>query len=195
MPRFSDTEKEMLAEKLRSEGERLFIAYGVKKVSVDELVQATGMAKGSFYTFYAGKEHLYMDIVGRSQQRMWEELDNFLKQNKSLPPRELTKQAFLWMMDSISRYPLLIQMDTMTLDYLYRKIPKEAIEAHTREDGESLKKLQEYGVCFTCELPVAAKALQALYSAFVNLQQEDDLTRKEIENLILDGIVGQIVRE
>lgn len=64
MPRFSESEKEIIRQKLLAEGERLFAAYGIKKVSIDEIVRAAGIAKGSFYTFYASKEHLYMEIAG-----------------------------------------------------------------------------------------------------------------------------------
>ena len=52
MPKFSDSEKERIRQKLMREGERLFAAYGIKKVSIDEIVKAAGIAKGSFYTFY-----------------------------------------------------------------------------------------------------------------------------------------------
>ena len=78
MPKFSDAEKEFIRQKLMQEGERLFVSFGIKKVSIDEIVQATGIAKGSFYSFYQSKEHLYMDIAGNLQMRMWQEMDEFL---------------------------------------------------------------------------------------------------------------------
>ena len=46
MPKFSDAEKEFIRQKLMQEGERLFVSFGIKKVSIDEIVQATGIAKG-----------------------------------------------------------------------------------------------------------------------------------------------------
>ena len=106
MPKFSDAEKEFIRQKLMQEGERLFVSFGIKKVSIYEIVQATGIAKGSFYSFYQSKEHLYMDIAGNLQMRMWQEMDEFLNENRSLPPRELCKQCFLWMFDELQRYPI-----------------------------------------------------------------------------------------
>ena len=88
MPKFSDAEKEFIRQKLMQEGERVFVSFGIKKVSIDEIVQATCIAKGSFYSFYQSKEHLYMDIAGNLQMRMWQEMDEFLNENRSLPPRE-----------------------------------------------------------------------------------------------------------
>ena len=62
MPKFTESEKQAIQETLLREGEKLFVEYGLKKVTVDELVKAAGIAKGSFYSFYSNKEHLYMDI-------------------------------------------------------------------------------------------------------------------------------------
>ena len=37
MPKFSDREKERIYDKLREEGEQLFVQHGLRKVTVDEL--------------------------------------------------------------------------------------------------------------------------------------------------------------
>ena len=131
MPRFSNMEREKIREKLMQEGERLFTSFGLKKVSIDEIVQAAGIAKGSFYSFYTNKEHLYMDISGNLQQKMWREMDEFLNEHRTLPPRELCKQCFLWMFHQLERYPMLKQVDNETAEHLYRKLPPEVLAAHT----------------------------------------------------------------
>ena len=46
MPRFSAGEREIIRQRLMREGERLFAAFGVKKVTVDEIVRATGANYG-----------------------------------------------------------------------------------------------------------------------------------------------------
>lgn len=193
MPRFSDTEKEMIKEKLLREGERLFVAHGVKKVTVDDLVQAAGIAKGSFYAFYTNKEHLYMDIIERCQMEMWEELDEFLKNHEHLQPKELVKQSFGRMLNGIKDYPLLVKTDSAVISYLQRKLPHDVLRDHGLEDSKALARLQECGVSFTYELPVVAKALQALYVAIAYLQQEE-ADHAVVVNLLLDSLIEQIVR-
>lgn len=47
MPRFSEREKERIRSKLYAEGERLFTAHGIKKVTIDDLAEAAGIAKAS----------------------------------------------------------------------------------------------------------------------------------------------------
>lgn len=195
MPRFSETEKEIIKQKLLFEGERLFVTFGIKKVSVDELVQATNIAKGSFYSFYPSKEHLYWDIITSQQEKMWVEMDEFLKANRDLPPRDLVKHTFLWMIEQFDRYPLIQNINNDTTEYLFRKLPKELIEAHIADDGGKLLKLQEYGVKFTCEISLATKIIQTIVLGFFNLQQEDAETRTAIMNTMLNGILREIVSD
>ncbi len=195
MPRFSEQEKKIIKNKLLKEGERLFTAYGIKKVSIDELVQATGIAKGSFYSFYPSKEHLFMEIVIAMQNRMWMEMDCFLQAHSDLPPRELMKQTFIWMIEQFERYPLMRTVDNETTNYLFRKLPKEVVEAHTRDDGDELLKLQKHGVHFTCDIPTAAKIIQIVALGFFNLTHEDEITRTTVMNTILDGVLKEIVSD
>lgn len=195
MPKFSDTEKEMIRQKLMQEGERLFTAFGLKKVSIDEIVRAAGIAKGSFYSFYTNKEHLYMDIAASLQEKMWLEMEEFLEKNRSLPPRELCKQCFLWMFQELERYPMLRQADSETAEYLYRKLPPEVIAAHTQDDGHELEKLAEYGVHFTCGIEIATKTLQTLAVSFLNLQQDSTKDQLTIMEIILDGVLKEIVSD
>ena len=194
MPRFSEQEREIIKNKLLEEGERLFTMYGIKKVSIDELVQATGIAKGSFYSFYPSKEHLFMEIVIAMQNRMWVEMESFLETHLDFQPRELMKQTFIWMVEQFERYPLIRKLDDETTDYLFRKLPKEVVEAHTRDDGEELSKLQKYGIYFTCDIPTAAKIMQIVALSFFNLAHEDEVTRTAIINILLDGVLKEIVR-
>lgn len=195
MPRFSDKEKEMIRQKLMQEGEQLFTSFGLKKVTIDEIVRAAGIAKGSFYSFYTNKEHLYMDIAANLQVKMWRDMDDFLDKNRSLPPRELCRQCFLWMFDELERYPMLKQVNSETAEYLYRKLPLEVIQAHTRDDGYELTKLEEYGVHFTCSIEIAAKTLQTLAVSFLNLQQDHTADRQAVMGIILDGVFKEMISD
>lgn len=195
MPKFSDVEKEMIRKKLLLEGERLFTLFGLRKVSIDEIVQATGIAKGSFYVFYTNKEHLYMDIASHLQLKMWHEMDAFLSENRSLPPRELCKQCFLWMFKELEHYPMLRQANSEIAEYLYRKLPPEVIVAHTQDDSHELTKLQEYGVQFTCGIDIATKTLQTLAISFLNLQQDHTADQQVIMEIILEGVLKEIISD
>lgn len=62
-PKFSAQERERITAALREAGLRLFTTQGLRKTSLDELVEPAGIAKSSFYAFYDTKEALYIDLM------------------------------------------------------------------------------------------------------------------------------------
>lgn len=59
---FTPKEQEVLRRKLLDEAYRLFSTQGYAKTSVEEIARAVGIAKGSFYHFFASKEHLVWEL-------------------------------------------------------------------------------------------------------------------------------------
>jgi len=62
---FTPDEKDHIARTLVDTAEQLFATQGLKKTSLDELVQPAGIAKGSFYAFFDSKESLYLEVMLR----------------------------------------------------------------------------------------------------------------------------------
>jgi AcrR family transcriptional regulator len=50
-------------------GERLFALHGYRDVSIKDITEADGLAMGSFYTYFPGKESFYAEILDRIEQR------------------------------------------------------------------------------------------------------------------------------
>ncbi|RKS07221.1 TetR family transcriptional regulator [Nocardiopsis sp. Huas11] len=62
---FSETERARITERLLANGERLFTTQGLRKTSLEDLVGDAGIAKSSFYQFFAAKEALYLELMMR----------------------------------------------------------------------------------------------------------------------------------
>jgi len=62
---FTPDERDSIARTLVDTAEQLFATQGLKKTSLDELVQAAGISKGSFYVFFDSKESLYLEVMLR----------------------------------------------------------------------------------------------------------------------------------
>lgn len=66
MPRpFSDEQKTEIRETLVTAARSCFLRYGMKKTTIDDLAEAAGIAKGSFYQFFSSKEDLYLELFLR----------------------------------------------------------------------------------------------------------------------------------
>lgn len=53
----------------------LFVAQGVEPVTIGEIAQSAGVAKGSFYRYFADKERLVAAVLTPLQQRLFEPMD------------------------------------------------------------------------------------------------------------------------
>ena len=73
----TEHEKDYQRQKIMSKARELLLTYGIRKVSVDDIVKAVGMAKGSFYNHFNNKEHLLMQLV-------WDIYQGFVEQAKNV---------------------------------------------------------------------------------------------------------------
>lgn len=195
MPRFSDNEKEQINRKLLKEGERLFTTHGIKKVTIDDLVEAAGIAKASFYTFYESKEYLYLEIVQSIQQKIFTELNNLLTSNTNLPSKERVLQVFKSMNKMMLQYPILSYMDTATIELIARKVSKERLSAFREQNFDAAKTLYHHGVRFTCDIQTVSYAFMAIYHSWMYLYDKGENIQSSVTDILLHGIINQIVIE
>lgn len=73
----SEQEKDHQRQKLMTRARELVLAHGIRRVSVDDIVKAAGMAKGSFYHYFVSKEDLMMQLV-------WEIYQGFISQAQAV---------------------------------------------------------------------------------------------------------------
>ncbi len=194
MPRFSENEKQRIHSKLLLEGERLFTTYGIKKVTIDELVDAVGIAKASFYTFYESKEYLYLDIVQNIQQQIFTELSTLLKSNSGLPSKERVLEVFDVMNKLMLRYPILNYMDTATIELIARKVSRERLSAFEDQNFDAAKSMYDHGIRFTCDIQTASYAFQSIHHNWIHLHDKGEVIQSSVVNILLHGVINQIVK-
>lgn len=193
MPRFGEDEKRRINEKFLSEGERLFSTYGIRKVTIDDLVDAVGIAKASFYTFYANKEYLYLDIVQSIQLKIFIELDTILVSNENLSSEERIFQVFEAMNEMMLQHPILIHMDTATIEIIARKVSKERLSAFREQNFDAAQSLINHGVRFSCDVQTASHVFQAIYHCWMYLRDQGEEMQSAVTDILLRGVVSQMV--
>ena len=193
MPRFSDTEKENIQQRLLVEGERLFAAYGIKKVTIDDLVEAVNIAKATFYTFYESKEYLYMDIVQGIQKKIIDELDTFLDHNNVLSAKERVRQVFTKMTQLMIQYPILSRIDSSTIGLISRKVSQGRLAVYLQQNFDAAQSLSNHGVTFSCDIKTASYTFQTLYHSWIYLQDNGADDPEAVITILLNGVIDQIV--
>jgi AcrR family transcriptional regulator len=140
MPKaWSEREKEFIKKTLLSEGKTLFEKYGLHKTTVDEIVNAAQISKGSFYIFYQSKEELYFDVLDSVEQELREKIfENLFK--PELDRRDSFKSFLLQMVEILTTMPIYEQMNAANYELLLRKLPEETLQNHMNRDQENLAK-------------------------------------------------------
>lgn len=195
MPRFSEKEKEIIREKLLSEGAKLFLKYGLQKVTIDDLVDSVKIAKASFYKFYEGKEYLYLDILQSEQKQLFDKLDSVLENNKDLSDRIRVKQVFGKMYELLCEFPLLTTVDKDTIDIISRKISEERLAVFSMQGFQAVDAMQKHGIKFAYDVPTVSTAFSALYHSWVGMQNVEQKVQAEVIGIMLEGLVNQVVVE
>jgi len=193
MPRFSENEKKRLSDKLLTEGERLFTKHGIKKVTIDDIVEAVGIAKASFYTFYESKEYLYLDIVQNIQQKIFAELNAILDSNTNLSNKERVLQVFDWMNKLMYQFPILTYMDTATTELIARKVSKERLILFQEQNFDAALALYNHGVRFSCDIQTVSQTFQAIYHSWIYLKTQGEEVQTAVTDILLHGVISQIV--
>lgn len=119
MPKkYSREEKENIRKDLIRLAQRSLFHKGVKGTSVDELVRAACIPKGTFYLFYETKEDLYFDVLRSFTARMQEDMLAMLQELDENHIVTSLTTVFFYLVENIYRngiYKLLHEEEMMII--------------------------------------------------------------------------------
>nr|WP_207703237.1 TetR/AcrR family transcriptional regulator [Enterococcus sp. 665A]MBO1340882.1 TetR/AcrR family transcriptional regulator [Enterococcus sp. 665A] len=99
MPReLTPEEKELQKHQLLLEGKELIFRYGIKKISVDDIAKAAGIAKGSFYHSFRSKDDFLYELLYQIHEEAFNQVKTGVTHLKDAPSSEKRlqiKQLFL----------------------------------------------------------------------------------------------------
>jgi AcrR family transcriptional regulator len=173
MPKaFTEQERQGVIERLLAEGYRLFVTYGIRKTSVEELASAAGISKGAFYLFYESKEALFMDVMEQTEQAYRREIMALIGE-PGRTPRARLLNIFRKAFGGIKTMPLLQLFSHGDLEYLALRVPPEKIQEHMFSDTKFLDELtvrcREVGIDIVAP---PEKVMGLLYTGvFASLQE------------------------
>lgn len=198
MPKpFSEQEKEVIRAQLLAKGTRLIEKHGIRKTSIDDIVDAVGISKGAFYFFFESKEELLLAILEQLESDFRSRIFDFSISAKSDARGQLSKllQDTLLTWDE---YPLLKNLGQSDYDYLARKLPPERIQAHASRDDEFvddfIKKIKRDGVSVKASPRVVSNLMKSLF--FVSLHRDELGKEAYVETMkVLADLVARYIIE
>ncbi|MGG3282067.1 TetR/AcrR family transcriptional regulator [Paenibacillus solani] len=162
MPKIvTEREKDLVREAMFTKGIELIRKKGVRRITVEDITNATHIGKGSFYSYYNSKEELLYSIIKKSESRMFERVEVVLSERISLKERlvKALKEVYL-AADSIVLY-----VSPSDIELLLRKLPAEAADQEAIKSNDYFSRtLSLCGIDESrCEMDVLAYLMNALH--------------------------------
>lgn len=194
---FSETEKQTIKKKLLNEGKVLLEKYGIKKTSVDKIVEKVGIAKGSFYNFYPSKESMVFDIVLDIETEIHkEEMNNLHTFLTEYEFPEAMKHTVLKSLGFMQNEPLLLIVnDPQLIQEIWSKSSEQQKERSTRQNQnrvtDFIQAAKQKGYRLTVPATVFEASLMSFFLIYINQNMVGESGHEALE-LMMKATFGKI---
>lgn len=197
MPKiYSEEEKQLIRSKLHAAANKSLQQNGVKKTTVDSLVQTVGIPKGTFYLFYNSKEELLFEVIQEYHEQIEGEIiQQCMAAGSSLTVTVLSDiivNAILSAMNSCLK-TLMIPEE---MAQLIRKLPPDVVAAHLEHDNDLLAGMLD-AMPFNTEaadMQSFSAAFRAVFFACLYPNEIGIAHFEESIRLLIRGLLLQIMK-
>ena len=141
---FTDEQNRLICRNLIREARCCGVTVGMRKTTVEQLANAVGISKGSFYKFFDSKELLFFAMLEDIHTECFAAAQNALQENAALLPAYRAAAAILaacrWL--SEAKAFVFIENDA---EFLLHRLPEEVKTAHYHDDETHIRILLEAG--------------------------------------------------
>lgn len=194
MPKaLSEIEKMQIKERLIQEAMNCLLKYGVRKTTIDDLVDKVKISKGTFYLFYKTKELLFYDAFCQIHDQLLLELKSQIEDKIS--PEKLTALIFLlYKQIGDSFIPCIIANGEFQL--LFDKLPEYCLQSNKIQDDLIVEHIFKHlpSVTHTKKRIVSA----ALRGVFLTMLHKDQIgldIYDEALKTMIRGVVFQMFED
>ncbi|ASU86144.1 TetR/AcrR family transcriptional regulator [Nocardiopsis gilva YIM 90087] len=163
----TQAERDLRAERILDAAGELLVAWGYKRVTIDDVARRAGVGKGTVYLHFNTKEALFLTVLMRSQAVLAASYVQAMREEPAalLPSRMAERSLRSVMDDPIFRAVMVADSDTLgTLSRSAPKLVGDLVEFRERTVTEYFQVLRQHGIVRT---DLSAEAQRHAYFAVV----------------------------
>ena len=181
---FTEEQNETIRRDLIREARCCGVTVGMRKTSVEQLTEAVGISKGSFYKFFDSKELLFFAVLEDIHTECFAAAQKSLQENAAIDPASRTAAAILaacrWL--SETKAFVFIENDA---EFLLHRLPEEVKTAHYHDDETHIRQLLEkYDLVPRRGASLAAATVRGLILTVSHKEQIGELYPQVLETLV-----------
>ena len=193
MPNFTEAEKSHIRDQLLEAGRELLPRYGLKKTSLEDLTSPAGIAKSSFYSFFASKEELYLELLMEERRRLRGEIpaDSFREAGGG---REAVGHFLHIVVREFETNPLTRRLVTHPEEWqaVTRRVSPEIMKANVEDSTDAVSSFvrqgQKEGLISDGDPEVLAGVIRSV--VVLSIHKED--IGREIYPEVLETMIGLV---
>ena len=192
---FTDKEKEVIRKKLHKAAKECLQRYGVRKTTVDQMVEMVDISKGSFYNFYSSKEMLFFTVLEEYQIDIMNRLAEKLEQENQINANQFVHLLYNFYQDF--RYSFVFTIfKNREMELLIRKLPKEVIETHHLLDDRMAEKIvSRINIRESISVEFVSALFRTIAMSILHIEEIGEKQFDTVLKLLIQGVVGQIIEE
>ena len=181
---FTEEQNETIRRDLIREARCCGVTVGMRKTSVEQLTEAVGISKGSFYKFFDSKELLFFAVLEDIHTECFAAAQKSLQENAAIDPASRTAAAILaacrWL--SETKAFVFIENDA---EFPLHRLPEEVKTAHYHDDETHIRQLLEkYDLVPNRGISLAAATVRGLFLTVSHKEQIGELYPQVLETLV-----------
>ena len=181
---FTEEQNETIRRDLIREARCCGVTVGMRKTSVEQLTEAVGISKGSFYKFFDSKELLFFAVLEDIHTECFAAAQKSLQENAAIDPASRTAAAILaacrWL--SETKAFVFIENDA---EFLLHRLPEEVKTAHYHDEETHIRLLLEkYDLVPSRGISLAAATVRGLILTVSHKEQIGELYPQVLETLV-----------
>ncbi|MFA6732132.1 MAG: TetR/AcrR family transcriptional regulator [Spirochaetia bacterium] len=192
--RLSEEERTTIRTRLKEEAELSLSRYGLKGTTVDALVEAARIPKGTFYLFYPSKELLCYEVLMDFHAEVQKRLARQLSEQQGIITENVLVSLLRELFLSVDGSFLAHLIERKELEVLMRKLPPAVVAAHEMEDELSFESLLGH-LPFSCteqQIQVFSATLRAVFLTMLHKDEIGEKHMHEVIELLLSGVVHEL---
>lgn len=192
--KFSAEEQKYIRQKLITIFERQLHKERPSKITIDDLVQEAGIAKGSFYHFFPTKEMLFVTLINQTQDKMVKKAQR-MTSNKDITEKEKLKKILLLIIKELKVHPWLQNLSGPEFEKTIRRLPPELQKDLQKKDKLAIKDLLQ-DLRLTAAVPledllIIIEIILSSASRSSDFGRHYDRAVKIMINCLVDGLFSE----
>ena len=188
---FTEDQNETIRRDLICEARRCGVTIGMRRTSVEQLTNAVGISKGSFYKFFPTKELLFFAVLEDIHTECFAAARASLRETAAQSPANRAAEAILAACRWLSETQALVFVEN-DAEFLLRRLPSEIKAAHYHDDETHIRALLEGGGLQPVGgIALAAAAIRGLILT-VSHQEQIGALYPQVLDILVRGVCREL---